>query len=65
MNPAYVIRKYNGEGVNDWAVFRTSDLPEGHQGTVLYDEAKPVVACCSKTQAARYKKTCEEYVPSN
>jgi len=47
----YTIRKFNGDDMYSWAVFRKNDLPKGHRGPVFYGQAKPIVSGCSRSEA--------------
>jgi len=47
----FTIRKYNGDDVYSWAVFKKTDLPKGQRGIVFYGEATPVVCGCSRSEA--------------
>lgn len=53
----FTIKKFDGDGAYDWAVFRKSDLPHGHRGVVFYGEASPIVSGCSKQEAEHYKRS--------
>ena len=52
----YTTRKYNGDDIYSWAVFNKDDIPKGHRGIVFYDEARPVVCGCSRSEAQHYAK---------
>lgn len=56
----FTVRKFNGDDSYSWAVFRKDDLPKGHRGIVFWDEARPVVDGCSRSQANYYKRSLEE-----
>tara|TARA_Y100000310_G_scaffold341141_1_gene439317 strand:- start:943 stop:1215 length:273 start_codon:yes stop_codon:yes gene_type:complete len=56
----YTLRKFNGDDIYSWAVFKKEDLPKGHRGIVFWGEAKPVVNGCSRAQANHYKQRLEE-----
>lgn len=59
MKTNYVVRKFDGDDMYSWAVFRKDSLPKGHSGVVSYGEAKPLVCGCSKMEANHYKSQYE------
>lgn len=52
----FIIRKFEGNDSNSWAVFKKSDLPKGHRGIVFWGEARPVVCGLSRSEADHHKK---------
>jgi len=56
MTSKYTTRKYNGDDLYSWAVFRQSDLPKSHRGVVFFGEATPIVSGLNRSQAQSYKR---------
>lgn len=56
----YSVRKYDGDDVYSYAVFRTADLKGLPRGVVFYGDARPLVSGCSKAQADSYKRDFEK-----
>ena len=52
------IRKYNGDDIYSWAVFKVEDV-KGIRGVVFYGQAKPLVSGCSRNEARYYKDKLE------
>jgi len=52
----YTIRKFGGDDMYSWAVFRKMDLPKGHRGTVMFGQASPVVSGLSRSEAQYHKR---------
>lgn len=55
----FVTRKYDGDDLYSWAVFRKADLPKGHRGVVFAGQARPAAAGLSKRDAEYYKTKME------
>jgi hypothetical protein len=55
----FTLRKFDGDDVYSWAVFRKKDLPKGHRGPVFYGQAQPVVCGCSRSEANYHKSILE------
>ena len=47
----FTTRKYAGDDIYSWAVFRKKDLPAGHRGIVFYGQATPICSGMSRTSA--------------
>ena len=60
MKPQYTIRKFNGDDSYSWAVFRKSDIPKGHRGTIFFGEARPIYSGLTRSSAKYYKNILEE-----
>jgi len=50
----FTIRKYDGDDIYSWAVFRTEDV-KGMGNQIFYGEAKPVVSGLSYHMAKYYR----------
>lgn len=61
MKQEYSIRKFDGDSIYSWAVFRKNDV-KGTRGVVFYGQAKPVVCGLSKSQAEHYRSQFENGV---
>lgn len=57
----YTIKKFNGDDIYSWAVFRKMDLPKGHRGPVFLGEAKPMISGLSRTEAQYQKSQLEHW----
>ena len=57
MKTLYTIRKYEGDDLYSWAVFRKEDV-KGTRGVVF--GVTPVVCGCSRQEAGYYKKQFEK-----
>jgi hypothetical protein len=55
----FVIRKYSENNRISWAVFYRTDLHKAHQGIVLCDQARPLIAGCTKNEAKSYADNLE------
>lgn len=51
----YTIRKYNGDDLYSWAVFRKDSIPKGHRGVVFYGQAEPILCGLGKREAENYR----------
>jgi hypothetical protein len=51
MAKRYTVKKYDGDDMYSWAVFRKGDLPKGHRGIVFYGMATPVMCGLSRDSA--------------
>ena len=56
----YVTRKFDGDDMYSWAVFKKADIPKGRRGIIFYGEAKPIVCGLSRNQATYHKKSLED-----
>ena len=65
MRSLYVSRKYNGDDLYSWAIFRTKDLTKGHRGIVFYGEATPVVSGMDRREASWMTKDLNMKVTEN
>jgi len=57
----YTARKYDGDDVYSWAVFRKDHLRKGHRGIVFSGEARPVISGLSRSEASYHKKQLESW----
>ncbi len=56
----YRIIKYAGDGLYDWAVFKTADIKGLRSPISEYTMAKPLYIGCNKSLAQYYAKLLEE-----
>ena len=54
----YAIRKYCGDDLYSWAVFKRTDV-KGMGTVIMYGQATPIVNACSRSEADYYKKRFE------
>lgn len=47
----YTARKYDGDDLYSWAVFRTEDLKGLGQGVIFYGDAPPILTGMDQTEA--------------
>lgn len=59
MKNKLTIRKYDGDDIYSWAVFKIEDV-KGTRGVVFYGQAKPLVCGCSRSEASYHKKELEK-----
>jgi hypothetical protein len=51
----YSIKKFNGDDIYSWAVFRAADV-KGMRSPIFYGDAEPVMSGMDRNEA-RYQKT--------
>ena len=51
----YSVKKFNGEDIYSWAVFRAQDV-KGMRSPIFYGQARPVMNGMSRSEA-QYQKT--------
>jgi len=56
--PKYTTRKYDGDDIFSWAVFKSKDV-KGVRGIVFYGQATPIVSGLSRSEANYHKKVLE------
>ena len=54
----YTIKKYDGDDIYSWAVFRAADV-KGMRSPIFYGQARPVVSGLSRSEAQYHKRTLE------
>jgi hypothetical protein len=59
MKKKYTIKKFNGDDIYSWAVFRAQDV-KGMRSPIFYGDAEPVVDGCSRSEANHYKTMLEK-----
>ena len=59
MAQKFAIRKYNGDSIYSYAVFRASEV-KGFRGIVVYGNAEPIVTGLTKREADYYKRKFEK-----
>ena len=59
MATKYRVMKFDGDDCYSYAVFRAEDV-KGLRSPVFYEQAKPVVSGCSKSEADSYKRDYEK-----
>lgn len=52
------VMKYDGDDMYSWAVFKAEDV-KGMCSPIMYGQAKPLVAGCSRNEANYYKSQYE------
>lgn len=55
----YTVRKYEGDDIYSYAVFRAKDVKGTGRG-VYFGHARPVISGCSLNEAHYYKKSLEQ-----
>ena len=55
MKQKYSIKKFNGDDIYSWAVFRAQDV-KGMRSPIFYGDAEPVMSGMDRYEA-RYQKT--------
>ena len=61
MSGMYTIRKYMGDDIYSWAVFRKIDLPKGHRGGVFDWDIKPVICGLGRSEATYQRDQLESW----
>jgi hypothetical protein len=51
----FAIRKYNGDSIYSYAVFRAEDV-RGFRGIVVYGNAEPIVTGLTRREAEYYQR---------
>jgi hypothetical protein len=55
MKQKYSIKKFNGDDIYSWAVFRAQDV-KGMRSPIFFGDAQPVMSGMDRNEA-RYQKT--------
>jgi len=55
MKQKYSVKKFNGDDMYSWAVFRAQDV-KGMRSPIFYGQARPVMSGMSRS-SAQYQKT--------
>lgn len=53
------VRKFDGDDMYSWAVFRKADIPKGLKGPLFSGDAPPLITGLTRTGARYYLKRLE------
>jgi hypothetical protein len=59
----YTVRKFDGDDMYSWAIFRKGSLPKGHRGVVFSGEARPILCGLGREDAIYRAKALDKSDP--